>query len=52
MADVAFVAVLLVFFALATLFVRGCDRIIGSGESELTASDATTAGADRERAAA
>jgi hypothetical protein len=28
-ADVAFVVVLLVFFALAALFVAACDRIIG-----------------------
>jgi hypothetical protein len=52
MADVAFVAVLLVFFALATLFIRGCDRIIGSGESELTGAEPATAGADREKTAA
>ena len=42
MADVAFVAVLLAFFAVATLFVRGCDRIIGSDEAELTGADAST----------
>jgi hypothetical protein len=32
MNDFAFVAIMLVFFALAALFVAGCDRIIGSEE--------------------
>lgn len=32
MADVAFVAIIIVFFALAALFVRFCDRVIGSDE--------------------
>ena len=36
MIDVIFVAVLLVFFALAVLFVRACDRMIGSDEEALT----------------
>jgi hypothetical protein len=49
MADVAFVVVLLAFFAVATLFVRGCDRIIGSDESELAGAEAAT---DEERSAA
>ena len=49
MADVAFVAVLLAFFAVATLFVRGCDRIIGSDETEIAGGDAGTA---EERSAA
>jgi hypothetical protein len=52
MADVAFVAVLLAFFALATLFVRGCERIIGSEEAELTAADAAAPEIDPERTAA
>lgn len=33
MADVAFVLVLIAFFALAVLFVRACDRIIGPDEA-------------------
>jgi hypothetical protein len=32
LADLAFIAVIVVFFALATLFVRACDRIIGADE--------------------
>ncbi|MEA3218374.1 MAG: hypothetical protein QOJ19_4530 [Acidimicrobiia bacterium] len=32
MPDVLFVAVIVVFFALVTLFVRVCDRIIGPDE--------------------
>lgn len=32
MADVLFIAVILVFFAVVTLFVRVCDRIIGADE--------------------
>ncbi|MBV8983676.1 MAG: hypothetical protein JOZ68_12970 [Acidimicrobiia bacterium] len=32
MADVAFVTIIIVFFALAALFVRFCDRVIGSEE--------------------
>ena len=32
MSDVLFVAVIVGFFLLAGLFVRGCDRIIGAGE--------------------
>jgi hypothetical protein len=32
MADVAFVATIIVFFGLAALFVRFCDRIIGTDE--------------------
>ena len=51
MADVAFVAVLLAFFALATLFVRGCDRIIGSEEAEMTAEAEPAPGDGARRAA-
>ena len=51
MSDVVFVAVLLAFFALATLFVRGCDRIIGPDETELTGTDATPV-SDEEKTAA
>ncbi len=32
MSDLLFVAIILGFFALAALFIRGCDRIIGAGE--------------------
>ena len=32
MADVAFVSIIVAFFALAAFFVRVCDRIIGSDE--------------------
>ncbi len=52
MSDVAFVAVLLAFFALATLFVRGCDRIIGPDEAELTGAVAEPVAGDPERSAA
>ena len=34
MADVIFVAILVAFFALAALFVRACDHIIGVDEDE------------------
>ena len=32
MNDVAFVAIIVAFFALAALFVQACDRIIGGDE--------------------
>lgn len=32
MADAVFVAVALGFFALCSLYVRGCERIVASGE--------------------
>jgi hypothetical protein len=32
MADVAFVAIIIVFFGLAALFVRFCDSVIGTDE--------------------
>ena len=35
MADLIYVAVLVAFFAVAALFVVGCDRIIGSDEAAL-----------------
>jgi hypothetical protein len=47
-ADVIFVAILVAFFALAALFVRACDRIIGD-EAESTGS--RNAPADLEQAA-
>ena len=31
MSDVIFVAVVIVFFAIAVAYVRGCERIIGDG---------------------
>ncbi len=36
MADVAFVAVIIGFFALCVAFVRGCDRIVRSDDDEST----------------
>jgi len=33
--DVTFVAIMVAFFVLATLFVYACDRIIGSDEEAL-----------------
>jgi hypothetical protein len=47
--DLLFVAILLAFFALAVLFVRACDRIIGSDEA---AADLIAGGTDREKLAA
>jgi hypothetical protein len=44
MADVLFVALILVFFALAALLVRACDRIIGP--DVVPVADETTATAD------
>lgn len=35
MADVIFIAIILVFFGLSALFVKFCDRIIGSDEEAL-----------------
>ena len=49
MNDFAFVAIMLAFFALATLFVAACDRIIGQEEEapsvavELTAEQESAA---------
>jgi hypothetical protein len=41
-ADVLFVAVLFAFFALAVVFVRACERIIGPDlEAEASAADTT-----------
>jgi hypothetical protein len=36
--DLVYVAVMIAFFAIAALFVVGCDRIIGSDEAALTES--------------
>jgi hypothetical protein len=43
MNDFAFVAILLAFFALATLFVAACDRIIGGDEEAFAGSPAVQA---------
>ncbi len=43
MNDFAFVAIILVFFALAALFVVGCDRIIGDEEEAFVGSPAIEA---------
>jgi len=32
--DLAFVALVIVFFAAATLYVRGCSRIVAASEEE------------------
>ncbi|MDQ6928357.1 MAG: hypothetical protein M3159_06800 [Actinomycetota bacterium] len=34
MADVLFVSVLVAFFALAALFVKGCDRMVGGPQTQ------------------
>lgn len=41
MADLIFVSVIVAFFALALLLVRGCQRIIGSDEQVGAASSRT-----------
>ncbi len=33
MNDISYVAIIVAFFALAALFVKGCDRIIGPDET-------------------
>jgi len=48
--DVLFVAIMLGFFLLAALFVRGCDRIIGADEEAPVAT--LPAGDEREQVAA
>jgi hypothetical protein len=54
MADVLFVLILVAFFALAVLFVRACDRIIGADTDVVGTTDDVTAGdtADEDRVAA
>jgi hypothetical protein len=42
MADVAFVAVIIGFFALCASFVRGCDRIVRSDDDESDPAEATS----------
>lgn len=46
MADTAFVATIIVFFVLAALFVRACDRFIGDDEEALPEAD-TSAGSEQ-----
>jgi hypothetical protein len=41
MADVAFIAVILAFFAVCVLYVRLCDRIIARGEPVATVDEAS-----------
>lgn len=50
MSDVAFVLAILGFFGFAVLFVRFCDRVIGTDEEALR--DSPEAAADDERMAA
>jgi len=51
MADVAFVLIILAFFAFAALFVQFCDRVIGTDEEAL-ADAPEHSGAHQERLAA
>jgi hypothetical protein len=48
MTDLLFVAMLVGFFLLAGLFVRGCDRIVGTDEETPTASTPATIEAEAE----
>jgi hypothetical protein len=50
MTDVLFLAILIAFFALAVVFVRACDRIIGPGTESADVADAS--GGDAEQVAA
>ncbi len=40
MADLVFVAIIVAFFALAALFVKGCDLIIGSDDEAFAGASA------------
>ena len=51
MNDFAFVAIILVSFALLTLFVKACDRIIGPDEEALPGESASGSGGDSDREA-
>jgi len=42
MNDFAFVGIMLAFFALASLFVAGCDRIIGTEEEAFAAATSSS----------
>ena len=50
MADIVYVLVIVVFFALATLFVQACDRIIGPDDpgALLSGSESDAAGVHAE----
>jgi hypothetical protein len=52
MNDFAFVAIILIFFAVAALFVVACDRIIGTDEEALAGSPVADPGPDQEPVAA
>ena len=39
MADIVYVAIIVAFFALATLFVHACDKIIGHDETAAVVSE-------------
>ena len=52
MNDFAFVAIILIFFAVAALFVVACDRIIGTDEEALAGSATADPEPGREPAAA
>ena len=47
MADVAFVAILIAFFALAVVLVKACDRIIGPDTAVVTADETSAEPAER-----
>ena len=49
MADVVFIAILVAFFGVALLFVKGCERIIGPDLAVIDVDD--EADADQEMAA-
>jgi hypothetical protein len=51
MGDVLFVAILVAFFALAIVFVRACDRIVGPDTGSLDVAD-TSATSDTDEVAA
>jgi hypothetical protein len=51
MGDVLFVAILVAFFALAVVFVRACDRIVGPDTGSLDVAD-TEATSDADEVAA
>ncbi len=41
MADVVFIALLVAFFAICVLYVRGCERIIASADDDSTTETTT-----------
>lgn len=52
MADVTFVAIIIVFFSLAALFVRACDHMIGTDEEAFAGAEESAKPADQEPIAA